>query len=230
MRRHAQVQRPQPAVDEEAVERPRHGAHRVLHELAPSRAAPDRARSRRRRRRPSARRGTSSSSARRRRRRAPAAAGAPAWRTCCRPRPARRACARSPPARSITFNEGFVGVSTQISAVSSRTTAASASRSRWSTMSYSTPKRDEHLVDEPVRAAVEVVRQHDVPAAPTAVITACSAAMPEENARRQSSLQLTQRRFQRRARRVRAARVVELPDELAGRRLHVGRRLVDRAG
>ena len=47
----------------------------------------------------------------------------------------------STPARSITLNVGFVGVSTQISAVSSRTAADNASRSRWSTMSYSNPNR-----------------------------------------------------------------------------------------
>src|SRR3712207_6676527 len=51
-------------------------------------------------------------------------------------------CLRSMiPARSMTLSVGFVGVSTQISAVSSRTARATASRSRWSTMSYSSPKR-----------------------------------------------------------------------------------------
>ena len=84
------VQRAQPAVHEEAVQRPGHGADRVLHEAHGRRAAPGRARRPRRRRRPSARRGTWSSSARRRPRRAPAAAGRPAWRTCCRPRRTRR--------------------------------------------------------------------------------------------------------------------------------------------
>ena len=90
VRGHPQVQRAQPAVHEEAVQRPGHGADRVLHEAHGLVRAPGRARSPRRRRRPSARRGTWSSSARRRPRRAPAAAGRRASRTCCRPPRTRR--------------------------------------------------------------------------------------------------------------------------------------------
>ena len=116
----------------------------------------------RRRRRPSARRGTSSSSARPRRRRARAGAGRRASRTCCRPRRARRRCARPRPATSITFSVGFVGVSTHTSLVSGRT----ARRDRVEVglvdhVVLEAPAR-EHLVDEPVGAAVEVVGDDDV--------------------------------------------------------------------
>ena len=100
-----------------------------------------RARSPRRRRHRSGRRGTSSSSARRSRRRARAGAGSPAWRTCCRPRRARRRLRATTPAMSTTFSSGFVGVSTQTSVVSGRTARSSASRSVWSTRSYSSPQR-----------------------------------------------------------------------------------------
>ena len=44
-------------------------------------------------------------------------------------------------AMSTMFRSGLVGVSTQISLVSARTARSSASRSVWSTMSYSRPKR-----------------------------------------------------------------------------------------
>ena len=63
---------------------------------------------------------------------------------------------------STMFSSGFVGVSTQISLVSARTARPSASRSVWSTMSYSSAEAREHLVHEPVGAAVEVLRQDHV--------------------------------------------------------------------
>ena len=44
-------------------------------------------------------------------------------------------------AMSTMFRSGLVGVSTQISLVSERTARSTASRSVWSTMSYSRPKR-----------------------------------------------------------------------------------------
>ena len=116
-----------------------------------------RARSARRRPRRSARRGTSWWSARRRRRRAPAAAGGPAWRTCCRRRRARCACGRSTASMSTTLSVGFVGVSTQISFVSVVTAASTASRSRLVDHRVLEAPAVEHLVDEPVGAAVEVV-------------------------------------------------------------------------
>ena len=43
--------------------------------------------------------------------------------------------------RSITLSVGFVGVSTHTSFVSGRSARFTASRSRWSTMSWTTPKR-----------------------------------------------------------------------------------------
>ena len=96
-------------------------------------------------------------------------------------------------------------------------------------MSYSTPNRDEHLVDEPVRAAVQVVRQHDVRAGTR---DRRDQRMLRRHAgrkrAREPALELAQRRLQRRAGRVGAPRVAELPDVLARRGLHVGRRLVDR--
>ena len=60
-----------------------------------------------------------------------------------------------------------------------------------------------------------------------AVISACVAAMPLEK-HEPSPPQLPQRALERRAGRVRGARVVEVLDELAGRRLHVGGGLMDR--
>ena len=92
---HAQVQRAQAAVDEEAVEGARHGARPRSGRSAPARAGRLAARRRRRRPRPSGRRGTWSPSAPPRRRPARAGAGRPAWRTCCPPRRARRP--RAPP-------------------------------------------------------------------------------------------------------------------------------------
>ena len=49
------------------------------------------------------------------------------------------------PSTSTTFSDGLVGVSTQISFVSSRTAAATASRSDWSTIVYSSPQRESTL-------------------------------------------------------------------------------------
>ena len=65
------------------------------------------------------------------------------------------------------------------------------------------------------------------PALATAVISACVAAMPEENALAAPALELAERLLERAARRVGRARVVVVADELARRGLHVGRGLVD---
>ncbi len=85
------------------------------------------------------------------------------------------------PARSITLSVGFVGVSTQTTFVSSRTAADTASRSRWSTIVYSTPKPVSTLSTSryvpPYRSSGSTTWP-----APTAVSTACSAAIPDEKA------------------------------------------------
>jgi hypothetical protein len=49
------------------------------------------------------------------------------------------------PARSTSLSDGLVGVSTQMSFVSSRTAAATASRSDWSAIVYSSPQRESTL-------------------------------------------------------------------------------------
>ncbi len=229
MRGHAQVQRPQPAVDEEAVERPGHRADRVLDEADLLVQLPGRARSRRRRRCRSARRGTSWSSARRRRRRARAGAGGPGSRTCCRPTTSALRLRSITPARSITLSDGLVGVSTQTSAVSART--ARRDRVEVALVDHVVLEAEarEHLVDEPVGAAVEVVGEDDVRAGARdrgdqRVLGGHAGGERAARARPRAR----RARLERRARRVGRARVVEVADELAGRGLHVGRGLVDR--
>ena len=91
-----------------------------------------------------------------------AAAGRRAWRTCC-PRPrARPACARPPRATSTTFSIGFVGVSTQIRRVSSRTARCERVQVGLVDQGVLEAPAREHLVHQPERPAVQVVGQDDV--------------------------------------------------------------------
>ena len=91
------------------------------------------------------------------------------------------------------------------------------------------PEAREHLVEQPVGPAVQVRRQQHV-------VTRIAVRRDERvrcrhaarEARAEAALQLAQRALERRAGRVRGARVVEVLDELAGRRLHVGGGLMDR--
>ena len=129
---------------------------------APPRDAPGRARSRRRRRRPSARRGTWSSSARRRPRRAPAAAGRPASRTCCRPRRTRRRATRDD-AGDVDHLQRRVGRRLDPDQLACRAHRGG-DRVEVGLVDHRVlePPAREHLVDEPVGAAVEVVGDDDV--------------------------------------------------------------------
>ena len=86
-------------------------------------------------------------------------------------------------AMSTTFRSGLVGVSTQMSRVSSRIAAASASRSVWSTIVYSRPHRASTLS---TRRKVPPYRSPGMitwsPAEQIAVSRAWVAAIPLENA------------------------------------------------
>ena len=108
-------QRLQPAQHQPGVERPGHGAQRVLQEAPAARRSRRRSSPRSRRPGRSGRPGTWSSSGRRCRRRARAAAGGTARRRCCRRRRARRPRAprRRRRAMSTTFRSGLVGDSSQ---------------------------------------------------------------------------------------------------------------------
>ena len=98
--RHPQVQGAQAAVDEEAVERPGHGAHRVLDEAHACCATRARPPPRHRRPRRSGRPGTWWPSAPRRPHPARVGAESPGWRRCCRqPRSRRRGVPRRPRCR-----------------------------------------------------------------------------------------------------------------------------------
>ena len=139
-------------------------------------------------------------------------------------------CLRSTTAAmSTTFSSGLVGVSTQISLVSGAHRPLERVEVGLVDHVVLQAEAGEHLVHEPVGAAVEVLRQDTwSPAEQCAVSSACVAAMPLEKADAEAALELAQRALERRARRVRRARVVVVLDELAGRGLHVGRGLVDR--
>ena len=95
---------------------------------------------------------------------------------------------------STTFSSGFVGVSTQTSFVSDRSAAESASEIGLVDHVVLEPEASEHLVHEPVGAAVEVARQDHVVARASrrAVSSACVAAMPLENAQAEAALELAQ--------------------------------------
>jgi hypothetical protein len=84
---------------------------------------------------------------------------------------------------STTLSIGFVGVSTQIRRVSSRTARSSASRSVWSTMVYDSPQRASTLSTRrnvpPYRSAGRTTWS---PAPQTAVSSAWVAAIPDARA------------------------------------------------
>ena len=139
-----------------APRRPRSGRS------ARARAAPRRPPRPRRRRRRSARRGTWSPSARRRRRRARAGAARRAWRTCCRPPRARRPRARRPPRCRRRSAAGWWASRPRSSRVSGRSAALERVEVGLVDEVVLEPEAREHLVDQPVGAAVEVARQDHV--------------------------------------------------------------------
>ena len=231
VRGHPQVQRAQAAVDEEAVHRPGHRAGRVLDEAQPLAPAPGRA-----------------------------TTTAPATVSECPPRYFVGECTtKSAPCSSGRWLTGVANVlSTATSAPRAarddarrcrRRPAAgwSATRPRSSRVSARIARGQrvevglvdevvlqapaaEHLVDEPVRAAVEVARQdrRAPPASQTAVISAFSAARPEANAVACPPSSSPSALLERAPRRVRRARVVVVLQVLPRRRLHERRGLVDR--
>ena len=166
---HPHRQRLEAAQGQPGVERPGDRAHGVLVEADLLGQVEVARRPARRRRRRSGRRSTWWSSARRRRRRGSAAAAGTARRRCCR-RPAahpRRGRCSASAAMSAMLSSGLVGVSTQTSLVcrgGSRPRTASRSRERRGAVRQPPALLD--LVEEPVRAAVRVVGDHDVVAGP----------------------------------------------------------------
>ena len=172
MGRDAQVQRAQAAVDEEAVERAGHRADGVLHEAHAARAAPasrddDRAAD------------DVGVPAEVLRRRVHDDVGAELERALDDRRGERvvdgdervAACAPAIAAMSTTLSSGFVGVSTQTSFVSGRTRARDRVGVGLVDEVVVAGPSGEHLVDQPVGAAVEVVGQHDVVAGLAAAVS-----------------------------------------------------------
>ena len=76
---------------------------------------------------------------------APAAAGRPAWRTCCRRPRTRPPCARRSPRCRPRSATGWSASRPRSASSPRRTAAATASRSDWSTIVYSRPQRDSTL-------------------------------------------------------------------------------------
>ena len=130
---------------------------------------------------------------------------------------------------STTFSSGFVGVSTQISRVSGRTRALQRVEVGLVDHVVLEAEAREHLVHEPVGAAVEVERQdHVVARGAVGGEQGVGGGHAAREGGAVAALELAERALERRARGVRGARVVVVLDELARRGLHVGRGLVDR--
>ena len=128
----------------------------------------------------------------------------------------------------MTFSVGFVGVSTQMSRVSVADRGGQRVEVALVDHRGLEAPAGQHLVHEAERAAVEVAGMMTwSPAEQIAVIRACVAAIPLENAVPWPPSSCPAR-ARAPPRRVRAARVVVVLDELAGRRLAVRRGLVDR--
>ena len=122
-------------------------------------------------------------------------------------------------AMSTMLSSGLVGVSTQITRVLGRIAARTASRSVWSTRSYSIPNRAHHLVDQPVGAAVEVEREdHVIAGIAGGGDQGVGRGHPAREGRAVTALQRAERALERRPGRVRRARVVEVLDELTRER------------
>ena len=152
------------AQGEPGVERAVDRAHRVLVVAQLARRARRRRRPARHRPRRSARRRTWWWSGPPRPRRARAAAAGTARRRCCRPPAARRRRARraARAAMSAMPSSGLVGVSTQTIFVSGGSPPRTASRSETCAGVNVQPPALGDLGEQPVRAAVRVVRDHHV--------------------------------------------------------------------
>jgi len=123
----------------------------------------------------------------------------------------------STPSMSTTFSRGFVGLSTQISRVSSRIASSRARRSVWSTRVVAKAPVTEHLVDQSVGASVQVGRQHDV--RPGFADGGDHRVLGREAGRerdRGTALEVAERLLQRSPRWVGRPRVVVVVDELPG--------------
>ena len=130
--------------------------------------------------------------------------------------------------RSITLSVGFVGVSTQTSFVSGRTRGADRVDVALVDHVVGDAEARQDLVDQAVRAAVQVVGDdHVVPGAAHRGEQRVRGRHAGRERRGVAALQLSERVLQRPARRVGGARVVVVLDELARRRLHVRRALMD---
>ena len=218
LRGHPQVQRAQPAVDEEAVHRAGDRADGVLDEahLLVQLGVADDDRAERRCR--SARRGTSSPSGSTAS--APSASGrwltgvANVLSTTTSASPLRA----TTPAMSTTSRRGLVGVSTQISFVCGVHRGGQRVEVGLVDDRVLQAPAGQDLVDEPVGAAVEVVRQHDVIAglADRGDQRVLGRQAGGER-RRVAALELAERLLERAPRRVGRARVVVVLDVLARR-------------
>ena len=205
----------------------------------PRRLAPGRRRARRRRRR-SARRSTSSSSARRRRRRAPAAAAGTASRRCCRRRAARPRRARSRRSAAMSaMREQRVGRRLDpdhLGAPGPDRGADGVEVGEVRPGVKSTPHGPRDPGDQPVRAAVRVVRDDHVvargAAAPRSTRVLGGEARREREARRRRPPPSSAARHSSSAVRVgfaeREYSYPAEPREPADAVLLVGRHLVDR--
>ena len=145
----------------------------------------------------------------------------------------RRRAISAQAAMSVIDSSGLPGVSIHNSLVRGVMARSSAARSVESTSVTSMPDAVDHLVQQPIGAAVDIGAGHDVIAWLKQHVTQWWRPCPRQRPARRSRLRARPASLEGLARGIAAARIVELAP-LAGPRLHEGRgqmnRRHDRAG